>query len=84
MNLNLIDALKRGGDWLGAAGNWLLWNKDTHGKLTWGSDQTVHMTAKDCEEIALAAAAAERERCAKITERHIGCDGIAKKIRDID
>lgn len=68
MNLALIDAVRKGGAWLGAARNWLLWHKDTGGRLTWGSDEAVQMTVRDCEEIALHAATAERERCAKVVE----------------
>ena len=91
MNQILMDVMKRGGDWLGTARNWLLWNKDTGGRLIWGSEDEVRMTMKDCEEICLAAAAAERERCAKIAEAATipghsiqapSCIEIARKIRE--
>ena len=50
--------LKNGGNWLGAAHKWLLWHKDTGGHLTWGSQDAVHMTVKEIEELALEVAIA--------------------------
>lgn len=51
-------ALKNGGQWLGAARNWLLWHKDPNGRLTWGSNEEVRLTVKEIEELALEVATA--------------------------
>ena len=61
------EELRGGGDWLGAARNWLLWEKDLRGQLTWGSDDPVQMTVRDCENLArrVAAAALLKERRAR-------------------
>jgi hypothetical protein len=65
--------LRGGGEWLGNARNWLLWHKDPHGRLTWGSDDEVRMTVKEIEELASEAAAGaineERERVALKAQR---------------
>ncbi len=58
--------LKNGGEWLGAAHKWLLWHKDTGGRLTWGSQDEVRMTVKEIEELALnVAIAAQRDTFTK-------------------
>lgn len=46
------ESLRGGGAWLGAARNWLLWNKDANGRLTWGSEDEVRMTVREIEELA--------------------------------
>lgn len=51
-------ALQNGGEWLGAARNWLLWHKDPQGHLTWGSVDEIKMTVKEVEELALEVATA--------------------------
>jgi hypothetical protein len=59
MNVNEAREMLRGrGAWLGTARNWLLWHKDPHGRLTWGSNDELRLTVKDIEDLALEVAAA--------------------------
>ena len=52
------ESLKNGGQWIGAARNWLLWHKPGGSRLTWSSGDEVRMTVKEIEELALDVAVA--------------------------
>ncbi len=54
------DLLRRGGPWLGAAREWLQWNKRNGSDVTWGSTDEIKppMTARDVDSLAAHVAAA--------------------------
>lgn len=83
---DIIEAMKKGGDWLGAARSWLQRHKLNGSRVTWGSQEELQppMTVRDVEEVTLCAAAAERDRVAKIVEErwNWGKEEILKQIRE--
>jgi hypothetical protein len=59
----ILEAMKHGGSWLGAARSWLQWHKINGSRVTWGSNDVLEppFTVHDAEEIARHAAAAARQ-----------------------
>ena len=64
--LAVMQELKQGGDWLGAARSWMQSNVQRGDTLPWGSSETVHIPFCKLEEMALrvavAAVAADRTK----------------------
>lgn len=56
--LAVMQELKQGGDWLGAARSWMQSNVQRGDTLSWGSSETVHIPFCKLEEMALRVAAA--------------------------
>lgn len=56
------DLLRKGGEWLGAARNWIKWNCHNGDRVTWGSTDLLSpvLTVRDVEELAARAVAADR------------------------
>jgi hypothetical protein len=57
-----LDVLREGGEWLGAARNWIKWNAHNGSDVTWGSDAVLipHLTVQQVEEVAAVAVATDR------------------------
>jgi hypothetical protein len=55
---------KKGGAWLGAARSYLQWHVPGGDQVTWGSEQSVHITIRQIEQMAseIAAAAINEDR----------------------
>jgi len=83
---DVIELMRKGGEWIGAARGWLQRHKLNGSRVTWGSSEELQppMTVKDVEEVALHAAAAERDRVLKIVEEkwNWGQDEVLKQIRE--
>jgi hypothetical protein len=46
------ELLKKGGSWLGEARSYLQWNVPNGDRVIWGSQEPVHITVKQIEELA--------------------------------
>jgi len=83
---DVIELMKKGGEWIGAARSWLQHHKLNGSRVTWGSSEELQppMTVKDVEDVALHAAAAERDRVSRIVDErwNLGKDEILKRIRE--
>ena len=66
-----FELLKEGGEWLGAARNWIKWHCINGSHVTWGSREELlpHLTVADVEEIASEVAASALADLAKERER---------------
>lgn len=53
-----MEMLREGGEWLGAARNWIKWNVPRGDQLKWGSDERVSLRVNQIEELTAHAAAA--------------------------
>lgn len=52
------EELQMGGDWLGAAHEWMQWNLKNGSTVQWGSHEEVRLTVHDLEQFALTVAVA--------------------------
>ena len=90
MKATADEVRKAGGDWIGAARNWLQWHTRNGEHVTWGSEDVLEppMTVRQVEDIAACAVAADRnKRTADADEKKRIADALmaegAQKIEEL-